>query len=111
MTRCRSRMAACKPTICQLKSQLIQVRRQEGAVDWNEVSTIADVLAAISLILTVVYLAIQIRKNTHATHSQTYHLATSALAEMAGIIGSNKELARIFRRGMTNPDELEEDEF
>ena len=80
-------------------------------MDWNEVSTIADVLAAISLILTVVYLAIQIRKNTHATHSQTYHLATSALAEMAGIIGSNKELARIFRIGMTNPDELDEDEF
>jgi len=80
-------------------------------VDWNAVAAIAGVLAAISLTLTVVYLAIQIRKNTHATHSQTYHLATSALAEMAGIIGSNKELARIFRIGMTNPDELEEDEF
>ena len=63
-------------------------------MDWNAVSAIADVLAAISVILTVVYLAIQIRKNTHATHSQTYQLATSALAEMAGIIGSSKELAR-----------------
>jgi hypothetical protein len=79
-------------------------------VDWNAVSAIANVLAAISVILTVVYLAIQIRQNTHATHSQTYHLATSALAEMAGIIGSNKELARIFRIGMLNPGELDEDE-
>jgi len=79
-------------------------------VDWNAVSAIANVLAAISVILTVVYLAIQIRQNTHATHSQTYHLATSALAEMAGIIGSNKELARIFRIGMMNPGELDEDE-
>jgi hypothetical protein len=80
-------------------------------VDWNAVAAVASVLAAISVTLTVVYLSIQIRKNTHATHSQTYHLATSALAEMAGIIGSNKELARIFRVGMMNPDELEEDEF
>ncbi len=79
-------------------------------MDWNAVSAIANVLAAISVILTVVYLAIQIRQNTHATHSQTYHLATSALAEMAGIIGSNKELARIFRIGMMNPGELDEDE-
>lgn len=79
-------------------------------MDWNAVSAIANVLAAISVILTVVYLAIQIRQNTHATHSQTYHLATSALAEMAGIIGSNKELARIFRIGMLNPGELDEDE-
>src|SRR5258708_10981368 len=30
MTWCRSRMAACKPTICQLKSQLIQVRWHMG---------------------------------------------------------------------------------
>lgn len=80
-------------------------------MDWNALSAIADVLAAISIILTVVYLAIQIRKNTHATHSQTYQLATSALAEMAGIIGSSKELARIFRVGMINPDKLDEDEF
>jgi hypothetical protein len=29
---------------------------------------------------------------------------------MAGIIGSNKELARIFRIGMLNPGELDEDE-
>ena len=80
-------------------------------MDWNAVSAVASVLAAISVTLTVVYLAIQIRKNTHATHSQTYQLATSALAEMAGIIGSSKELARIFRVGMINSDKLDEDEF
>lgn len=80
-------------------------------MDWNAVSAVAGVLAAISVTLTVVYLAIQIKKNTKATHSQTYHLATSALAEMASIIGRDKELARIFRIGMTNPEELKEDEF
>ena len=80
-------------------------------MDWNVVSAVAGVLTAISVTLTVVYLAIQIKKNTVATHSQTYQLSTSALAEMAAIIGSDKELARIFRIGMTKPDELEEDEF
>jgi hypothetical protein len=80
-------------------------------MNWSAVSAIADLLAATGVTLTVVYLALQIRKNTHATHSQTYQLATSALAEMAGIIGSNKELARIFRIGMMNPDTLDEDEF
>ena len=80
-------------------------------MNWSAVSAIADLLAATGVTFTVVYLALQIRKNTHATHSQTYQLATSALAEMAGIIGSNKELARIFRIGMMNPDTLDEDEF
>ena len=67
-------------------------------MDWNAVSAIAGVLAAISVTLTVVYLAIQIKKNTIATHSQTYQLATSALAEMAAIIGRDKELARTVDR-------------
>jgi hypothetical protein len=80
-------------------------------VDWNAISAIAGVLAAISVTLTVVYLAIQIKKNTIATHSQTYQLATSALAEMAAIIGTDKELARIFRVGMIDPGALQQDEF
>ena len=70
-------------------------------MDWNVVSAVAGVLTAISVTLTVVYLAIQIKKNTVATHSQTYQLSTSALAEMAAIIGSDKELARIFRIGIS----------
>ena len=80
-------------------------------MDWNAVSAIAGVLAAISVTLTVIYLAIQIRKNTLATHSQTYQLATSALAEMAAIIGRDKELSRVFRVGMIDPGALQQDEF
>jgi len=59
-------------------------------VDWNVVSAVAGVLTAISVTLTVVYLAIQIKKNTVATHSQSYQLSTCAAAEMAAIIGSDK---------------------
>lgn len=80
-------------------------------MDWGAVSAIAGVFAAVFVAVTVVYLAIQIKRSTLATHSQTYHLATSALAEMAAIIGTDKELARIFRIGMVNPDDLTEDEF
>lgn len=80
-------------------------------MDWTAVSAIAGVLAAIFVALSVVYLAIQIRTSARATHSQTYHLATSALAEMAAIVGSDKELARIFRIGMVDPKGLNEDEF
>ncbi len=80
-------------------------------MDWNAVSAIANVCAAISVIVSVAYLAVQVRKNTQATHSQTYQLATSALAEMAGIIGSDKALARVFRIGMVSADKLDEDEL
>ena len=80
-------------------------------MDWGAVSAVAGMLAAIFVGLSVVYLALQIKASTQATRSQTYQLATSALAEMAGIIGSDKERARIFRVGMEEPAALTEDEF
>lgn len=80
-------------------------------MDWSAVSAIASVLAALAVTITVVYLAIQMKENTRATRSQTYQLATSELAEMAGIIGTDKELARLFRVGMAAPEELDADEF
>jgi hypothetical protein len=80
-------------------------------MEWGAVSAIAGMLAAVFVGVTVVYLALQVKASTRATHSQTYQLATSALAEMAGIIGRDKELARIFRIGMVDPNVLDEDEL
>ena len=80
-------------------------------MDWGAVSAISGLVAAIFVGLSVVYLALQIKASTQASRSQTYQLATSALAEMAGIIGSDRERARIFRIGMVEPAALTEDEF
>ncbi len=40
--------------------------RKEGVMNWEAVSAISGILAAIAVMLTVVYLAIQVRKNTLA---------------------------------------------
>lgn len=80
-------------------------------MDWSALSAIAGLLAAIFVGFTVVYLALQVKASTKATRSQTYQLATSALAEMAGIIGQDCQLARVFRIGMIDPAALTEDEL
>jgi hypothetical protein len=81
-----------------------------AVLDWSAVSAIANLIAAIGVTGTVVYLALQIRENTRATRSQTYQQATTALAEMAAIIGSDRSVSRVFRIGMSTPDLLTEDE-
>lgn len=80
-------------------------------MDWGAVSAVAGVFAAVFVALSVVYLALQVKAGTKATRSQTYYLATAALAEMAALIGSNAELSRIVRIGWNTPDDLTEDEF
>ena len=80
-------------------------------MNWNAITAITGAASALFIGLTVVYLALQIRSSTRATYSQTYYFATSALGEMAGIIGRDRELSRVFRIGMEDPDALTEDEF
>ena len=80
-------------------------------MDWNVVSAVSAVFAAVFVAVSVVYLALQVQAGTRATRSQTYYLATSALADMAALIASNERLARVVRIGLNAPDELNEDEF
>ncbi len=80
-------------------------------MDWNAVTAVTGVFAAIFVALSVVYLALQVKAGTKATRSQTYYLATAALAEMAVQIGSNAEISRIVRIGWNTSKELTDDEF
>ena len=80
-------------------------------MDWGAVSAVAGVFGTLFVALSVVYLALQVKAGAKATRSQTYYLATAALAEMAALIGSNAELSRIVRIGWNTPDDLTEDEF
>ncbi len=80
-------------------------------MDWSAVSAIAGIFAATFVALSVVYLALQVKAGTKATRSQTYYLATAALADMAAVIGSDGRVSRVVRLGFNTPDELNEDEF
>ena len=78
---------------------------------WTIVQTISGIVGTVAVSLTVVYLALQVRRSTKATYSQTYQFATQALGEMAAIIGQSKEKAKIFSVGMADPAKLDSDEY
>jgi hypothetical protein len=80
-------------------------------MSWEAVSGISQIFATIAVALTVVYLALQIRKNTLATQSQAHYETTIALAETAAAIASSGELTRVYRIGLTTPDQLDEDSY
>ncbi len=80
-------------------------------MDWQLATATAEILAAGAVVVSVIYLAIQISRNTTATHSQTHYLTTTALSETAATIASSAELSRVYRLGLSRPGELDEDEF
>jgi hypothetical protein len=77
---------------------------------WEAISAISQALSAIAVVLTVVYLAAQIRKSRIATESLTYYLATAAGAQTAATIAASAETSCIYQTGLSSPSQLEEKE-
>jgi hypothetical protein len=90
--------------------QAIDVRGA-GAMNWDALAAVSNLVGTIALVLSAIYLAVQIKRSTQATYSQTYQFASHALGEMAAIVGESKDKARMFTLGMANPNELAPDEY
>ena len=80
-------------------------------MDWAAISAVSSSLAAIAVVISVIYLAIQVRRSTQAIYSQAHHQTVIALAETAATIASSENLSRVYRLGLSAPDELSEEEF
>lgn len=72
---------------------------------------LGDFIGGIGVIVTVVYLAFQIRQSTASTKSASYQAVVSAVSDWSRTIGSDRDLARIMRIGAQDPSQLDVDEY
>ena len=72
---------------------------------------ISGACGAVAVTVTVIYLALQLRKNTLALQSQTLYQATAGLAEPSAYCAENLDRVRVLRIGYSAPEKLTEDEF
>ena len=79
-------------------------------MDWNTITGSAEVLGALAVLITLFYLARQIRQNTEEIRSANYHSVTDSFNEINLAVAENAELARVFRTGNEAYEELSEDE-
>ena len=79
-------------------------------MNWSAIAAIAETLAAIGVIASLVYLATQIRQNTRSTRASAFQSAASEAAQDYRLIAGSTETAGIFRIGLQEPDSLTEDE-
>jgi hypothetical protein len=74
----------------------------------QELALISDVVAAIAIIVTLVYLTVQIRDGARAARSAAVTDATTALQAWYQVLGSSPETSKLFLDGMTKPESLSE---
>jgi len=81
-------------------------------IDLNALGNIGEFVAAVGVIVTLVYLAAQVRQNTASVRAATYHAIVESYAAFSSLVGQDSEVARVLQAGLSQPSELSEaDEF
>ncbi|MBD2168528.1 hypothetical protein H6G04_29545 [Calothrix membranacea FACHB-236] len=75
------------------------------------IQTITNIIQAIAVIISLLYLARQVRDNTRATKSATYHSIINAFATLEALITQEEELANIYQNGLNNIEQLNKNQL
>jgi len=79
-------------------------------VNWEMLGAIGEVVGAFGVIVTLGYLAIQLRANTRALRLEAERQAFDGSSAIQAQVSGDTELARILRIGLTGMDSLNPDE-
>ena len=86
-------------------------------MDWNAVSAIAEIIGAVAVIGTLIYVAVQIRQNsillrqnTDFARASIVHETNVSGTQIYELIAQDKDVAEIFRRGI-NDDIVDDTEL
>ena len=75
-------------------------------MNWDAISAISEIVGAIAVIVTLLYLAVQIREGARASRSAAVTDATTAMQAWYQDLGNNASTSGLFLDGMTKPESL-----
>jgi hypothetical protein len=79
-------------------------------MNWTAIGAIGEFLGATGVIITLIYLARQVRQNTRATRLSTSHSISAAARDWNRPLLNDPELAWTFQVGTEDPTKLDEKE-
>ena len=80
-------------------------------MNWDAIGAVGEILGAVAVLITLAYLAVQIRQNTRSITTSVYESAMSGFNEVNRYVGASADLSSIFRRGSVDPSSLNEEEL
>jgi hypothetical protein len=75
-------------------------------MDLQSLANIGEIIGAVVVILSLVYLAIQVRQNTEAQRTENYARALERLAAMQSTLSQDSEISLIFSKGVVDTSKL-----
>jgi len=80
-------------------------------VNWEAIGAVGEVIGAAGVIMTLLYLAVQIRGDARARRAATMHGQSNAYRDFMQALAADDELSRIYLRGIRDFSSLEEAEL
>jgi hypothetical protein len=77
----------------------------------SELANVAEAIAAAGMIVSLVYLAVQIHQNTKAVRASSYQEAANGVTAFQTTLAQSEELARIYLQGSADLNELAPEEL
>ena len=79
-------------------------------MNWEAIGAVGEVAGAIGVIVTVAYLAVQIRQNSRSVRAAAFQSGVDGINQLNNLIAHDESLARIFRIGNESLEKLTDDE-
>jgi hypothetical protein len=76
----------------------------------NDLANLGQVIGAIAVVISLIYVALQIRQNTNAVRSATAQTVHEHFARWYHLVAADDELAKIVASGLRNYESLSEQE-
>ena len=75
-------------------------------MNWEAISAVGEIVGASAVLITLIYLAVQIRQNTAAVATSTYESAMTGFNDINVVVASHPALASLLDRGCQDPSSL-----
>jgi len=75
-------------------------------MNWDAINAVSQLISSIAVVVSVLYLAVQLRSSTRVARVAAMDAAAAALRDVTKPFMENAELARIWRIGLENLDAL-----
>ena len=75
-------------------------------MNWDAISAISELVGVTAVMITFIYLAVQIRQNTAAVATSTYESVMTGFNDINIVVASNPALASLLDRGCQKPTTL-----
>ncbi len=79
-------------------------------MNWQAIGALGELVGGVAVLATLVFLAIQIRRNTQAIRMSAAEESNRSFASYAALF-TQPGVSRLYRVGLASPDELDDDEL